>query len=178
MKIAVAGTGYVGLSLACLLAQHNDVVAVDVVPEDVYKRQGINLLGIILTAMGKGVYTEQGAIAYGVYLPALALLLLLLAHGVRTSFDGRYAAFSMSALLMCLCCWPMQNSMAIVYRMAMDFIPVIYAVSLRGQASCQANRASGFALLFRLAALCYPIYRIASFASNGIQYCGNYNFIV
>ena len=32
MKIAVAGTGYVGLSLACLLAQHNDVVAVDVVP--------------------------------------------------------------------------------------------------------------------------------------------------
>ena len=139
---------------------------------------GINLLGIILTAMGKGVYTEQGAIAYGVYLPALALLLLLLAHGVRTSFDGRYAAFSMSALLMCLCCWPMQNSMAIVYRMAMDFIPVIYAVSLRGQASCQANRASGFALLFRLAALCYPIYRIASFASNGIQYCGNYNFIV
>ncbi len=35
MKIAVAGTGYVGLSLACLLAQHNDVVAVDVVPEKV-----------------------------------------------------------------------------------------------------------------------------------------------
>ena len=35
MKIAVAGTGYVGLSLACLLAQHNDVAAVDVVPEKV-----------------------------------------------------------------------------------------------------------------------------------------------
>ena len=34
-KIAVAGTGYVGLSLATLLAQHNDVVAVDVVPEKV-----------------------------------------------------------------------------------------------------------------------------------------------
>lgn len=36
-KIAVAGTGYVGLSIATLLAQHNRVVAVDVVPEKVEK---------------------------------------------------------------------------------------------------------------------------------------------
>lgn len=35
MKIAVAGTGYVGLSIATLLAQHNQVVAVDVIPEKV-----------------------------------------------------------------------------------------------------------------------------------------------
>ena len=34
-KIAVAGTGYVGLSIATLLAQHNQVVAVDIVPEKV-----------------------------------------------------------------------------------------------------------------------------------------------
>lgn len=34
-KIAVAGTGYVGLSLAVLLAQHNQVTAVDIVPEKV-----------------------------------------------------------------------------------------------------------------------------------------------
>lgn len=37
MTIAVAGTGYVGLSLAVLLSQHNDVTTVDVIPEKVEK---------------------------------------------------------------------------------------------------------------------------------------------
>ena len=39
MKIAVAGTGYVGLSIATLLAQHNEVIAVDVIPK---KKKKIN----------------------------------------------------------------------------------------------------------------------------------------
>lgn len=37
IKIAVAGTGYVGLSIATLLAQHHHVTAVDVIPEKVEK---------------------------------------------------------------------------------------------------------------------------------------------
>ncbi len=37
MNIAVAGTGYVGLSIATLLAQHNHVIAVDIIPEKVEK---------------------------------------------------------------------------------------------------------------------------------------------
>ena len=37
MNIAVAGTGYVGMSIATLLAQHNHVTAVDVIPKKVEK---------------------------------------------------------------------------------------------------------------------------------------------
>ena len=39
-KIAVAGTGYVGLSIATLLAQHNHVVTVDIIPEKVWSQIG------------------------------------------------------------------------------------------------------------------------------------------
>ena len=45
LKIAVAGTGYVGLSLAVLLAQHHQVTALDIVPEKVEMiRFGTNTL--------------------------------------------------------------------------------------------------------------------------------------
>lgn len=42
LKIAVAGTGYVGLSIATLLAQHHKVMAVDIVPEKQRCTRGTN----------------------------------------------------------------------------------------------------------------------------------------
>ena len=40
LKIAVAGTGYVGLLLAVLLSRHNEVTAIDIVPENVEDHSG------------------------------------------------------------------------------------------------------------------------------------------
>jgi UDPglucose 6-dehydrogenase len=42
MNIAVAGTGYVGLSIATLLSQHHHVTAVDVIPEKVDKIKAVS----------------------------------------------------------------------------------------------------------------------------------------
>lgn len=78
MKIAIAGTGYVGLSLAVLLAQHNEVCAVDILQEKVDKiskfispiqddyiekyfdeaREGIRKLGLIATTDGDSAYRD------------------------------------------------------------------------------------------------------------------------
>ncbi|MBR4256946.1 MAG: UDP-glucose 6-dehydrogenase, partial [Clostridia bacterium] len=78
MKIAVAGTGYVGLSLAVLLAQHNKVIAVDILKEKVDKlnnyispiqdeyiekylaeaKEGKRKLDLTATLDGEGAYKE------------------------------------------------------------------------------------------------------------------------
>ena len=58
-QIAVAGTGYVGLSIATLLAQHHPVTAVDVIPEKVEK---INRrISPIQDLPGRGLHRNSGS---------------------------------------------------------------------------------------------------------------------
>lgn len=55
LKIAVAGTGYVGLSLAVLLAQHHQVTALDIVPEKVE----MDVLQVFCQGMGRNLSGQQ-----------------------------------------------------------------------------------------------------------------------
>ena len=68
MKIAVAETGYVGLSMATLLAQHYSVVAVDVVGEKVEKVEKINRrVGPIQDEYIEKFFSEKELDVVGVY---------------------------------------------------------------------------------------------------------------
>ena len=96
MKIAVAGTGYVGLSLAVLLSQHNEVSAVDIVPEKVEINKWISpiqdeyiekyfaeheqrKLNLKATTNGKEAYTNQR--------PSNCLRILTLHSGFSSSMS-------------------------------------------------------------------------------------------
>ena len=99
LKIAVAGTGYVGLSIATLLSQHHHVTAVDVVPEKVdlincrkspiqdeyiEKYLAEKDLDLVATLDGAKAYGDADFVDIGVL---LALLLLLLCHAVHNRIE-------------------------------------------------------------------------------------------
>ena len=97
MNIAVAGTGYVGLSLACLLARHNNVTAVDIVPDKVDKiNQGISPIKDqeIESFLAEGTLsleaTLDGATAY-----ANAEFIVI---ATPTNYDDEHGSFDTSSI--------------------------------------------------------------------------------
>lgn len=102
MKVAVAGTGYVGLSLAVLLAQHNEVIAVDIAQEKVEQlnqwispikddyiesymdeaKRGIRKLDLTATTDGDSAYASADFVIIA----------------VPTNYDPKLATFDTSAV--------------------------------------------------------------------------------
>ena len=61
-RIAVAGTGYVGLSIATLLSQHHQVTAVDIIPEKVEMINKRNRHGLFSTDLSSAMNWKREAV--------------------------------------------------------------------------------------------------------------------
>ena len=98
-KIAVAGTGYVGLSIATLLSQHHQVTAVDIVPEKV------ELIYVLLFLSYKNLKTWM-------------FILLELYNIFIFSYTNSRAGFLMASLLV-LCVWAIKSK--VIYKIFKSF---------------------------------------------------------
>lgn len=96
-KIAVAGTGYVGLSMAVLLAQHHDVKAVDIIPEKVelinQKKSPIQDKEIEEFLATKELHLEATLDAKGAYVDAEYVII-----AAPTNYDSKRDFFDTSAV--------------------------------------------------------------------------------
>ena len=133
MKIAVAGTGYVGLSMAVLLAQHNSVTAVDIVPEKVEminRRQSPiqdkEIEEYLATKQLDLTATLDGASAY-----AQADFVIIAAP---TNYDSKENYFDTSAVETVIKSVMESNPNAIM--VIKSTIPVGYTRSIREKAGC------------------------------------------
>ena len=66
-RIAVAGTGYVGLSIATLLSQHHQVTAVDIIPEKVEMINKRNRHGLFSTDLSSAMNWKREAVEERIY---------------------------------------------------------------------------------------------------------------
>ena len=142
MRIAVAGTGYVGLSIATLLAQHNEVMAVDIVPEkvDMINRRVSPIqdeyIEKYLSGEGLGVSGERISLNLTATLDAEAAYrdAEYVVIAAPTNYDSQRNYFDTSAV---------ENVIETVLRVNPDAImvikstiPVGYTVSVRAKYHC------------------------------------------
>jgi len=142
MRIAVAGTGYVGLSIATLLAQHNEVTAVDIVPEKVdmiNRRQSPiqdEYIEKYLSGEGLGVSGERISLNLTATLDAEAAYkdAEYVVIAAPTNYDSRLNYFDTSAV---------ENVIETVLRVnpnaimvIKSTIPVGYTMSVRQKFHC------------------------------------------
>lgn len=134
MKISIAGTGYVGLSLACLLSQNNEVVALDVIPAKVafinqrispiqddeierfFREKNLNL---VATTDPKKAYADSDFIIIA----------------TPTNYDPTLNYFDTSAVEAAICTAMQYNTSA--YIVIKSTIPVGYTKAIRAKTGNQ-----------------------------------------
>ena len=134
LKIAVAGTGYVGLSMATLLAQHNQVIAIDIIPEKVEminkrispiqdeyieKYFAEKELNLTATLDAKAAYTDADYVIVA----------------APTNYDSQKNFFDTSAVEKVIELIMKYNSTAII--IIKSTIPVGYTESIRKKTGCE-----------------------------------------
>lgn len=134
IKIAVAGTGYVGLSMATLLAQHNEVIAIDIIPEKVEminkrispiqdeyieKYFAEKELNLTATLDAKAAYTDADYVIVA----------------APTNYDSQKNFFDTSAVEKVIELILKYNSTAII--IIKSTIPVGYTESIRKKTGCE-----------------------------------------
>ena len=133
MKIAVAGTGYVGLSIATLLAQHNEVTAVDIVPEKVeminHRRSPIQDEYIEKYLAEKDLHLKATLDAKSAYKDAEFVVI-----AAPTNYDSRLNYFDTSAVENVIETVLKVNTKAIM--VIKSTIPVGYTESVRKKYHC------------------------------------------
>ena len=133
MKIAVAGTGYVGLSIATLLAQHNEVTAVDIVPEKVeminHRRSPIQDEYIEKYLAEKDLHLKATLDAESAYKDAEFVVI-----AAPTNYDSRLNYFDTSAVENVIETVLKVNTKAIM--VIKSTIPVGYTESVRKKYHC------------------------------------------
>lgn len=142
----------------------------------------IRVFLFLLSAIGKGVYDDGGAVSLGVYLP-LFVLLILGCSRIRNIEEFKYGTILISALPVCLGLVPLQMSYSIVYRMTLYFLPVAYAFILMlidaygANQGCARKNAPSLELGYLMALILgnsYLLYRIISLFVEGAQHFGHF----
>lgn len=134
MKIAVAGTGYVGLSIATLLAQHNRVLAVDIIPEKVdlinQKKSPIQDEYIEKYLTEKELDLTATLDAESAYKDADFIII-----AVPTNYDSKRNFFNTSAVEAVISLSMRYNPEAIM--VIKSTIPVGYTENIRSKTGCK-----------------------------------------
>lgn len=130
----------------------------------------VGLVAGLLTSLSKEAYLDTSSVSYGIYIPAVILIVLILSNRRILEKQSEYAETLIIALPVVFICLPLQVNFTIAYRMANLFLPIMYSLSILLLSACvKWLSSSSFAALF-LIVNGYFVYRIMHFFLNGLGF--------